>query len=80
LPEYFYLVFRRYEVFKDRGNLSVPSTYKEVLDIAKGNELVKKLKAFWFVINKLKLSPSSMITNPKNYNHDKETDLLCDVL
>ena len=50
LPEYIWFL-GRYEVFsppplKDRGNLSVPSIYKEVLGIAKRNELVKKLKSF----------------------------------
>ena len=45
-----------------------------------GYELVKKLKAFWFVINKLKLSATSMINSPKIYNRDKETELLCEVL
>ena len=43
-----------------------------------GYELVKKLKAFWFVINKLKLSATSMINSPKIYNHDKETELFCE--
>ena len=67
-------------LLKDRGNLSVLSNYKEVLGIAKRNELVKKLKVFWFVINKVKLSATSMINSPKIYYHDKDTELLCEVL